>query len=124
MEYTQVPSNSDITGSTISEEKPAGSEAADVETPSKYSADSLKILGFTELLSSIKINATAELPSTGTDEGKLLVSPSNSTESQKVFESKAKSKTSPSDIDEWEAKLAQLDSALNLLIEGLDKGNH
>ncbi len=121
MEYTQVPSNSNITGSMISEDKPAESIAADIESPPKCSSDNLKILEFTELLSSQKINASNELPPTGTD-GRLLVSSSNSTDGQKVFDDKEKSRTSPSDIDEWATKLAQLDSALNLLIEGLD--NH
>ncbi|EFX63707.1 hypothetical protein DAPPUDRAFT_335101 [Daphnia pulex] len=119
MEYTQVPSNSDITGSVMSEDKPAESIAA--ESPPKCSSDNLKILEFTELLSSQKINASNGLPPTGTD-GSLLESPSNSTDGQKVFDDKVKSRTSPSDIDEWATKLAQLDSALNLLIEGLD--NH
>lgn len=119
MEYTQVPSNSDITGSVMSEDKLAESIAA--ESPPKCSSDNLKILEFTELLSSQKINASNGLPPTGTD-GRLLESPSNSTDGQKVFDDKVKSRTSPSDIDEWATKLAQLDSALNLLIEGLD--NH
>ncbi|XP_046463716.1 uncharacterized protein LOC124209663 [Daphnia pulex] len=120
MEYTQVPSNSDITGSVMSEDKPAKSIAA--ESPPKCSSDNLKILDFTELLSSQKINASNGLPPTGTDGRLLLESPSNSTDGQKVFDDKVKSRTSPSDIDEWATKLAQLDSALNLLIEGLD--NH
>jgi hypothetical protein len=119
MEYTQVPSNSEITESVISEEKSAEFIAPDIESPPKYnsdrkfSADSLKILEFTEFLSSKKTNTEAE-----SDEG--LVAPSNITDNQKTLENKVKSKTSPLDIDEWATKLAQLDTALNLLMEGLD----
>lgn len=121
MEYTQVPSNSEITESVMSEEKSAEFIAPDIESPPKYnsdrkfSADSLKILEFTEFLSSKKTNTEAE-----SDEGKLLVAPSNITDNQKTLENKVKSKTSPLDIDEWATKLAQLDTALNLLMEGLD----
>nr|CAH0104822.1 unnamed protein product [Daphnia galeata] len=120
MEYTQVPSNSEITESVMSEEKSAEFIAPDIESPPKYnfdrkfSADSLKILEFTEFLSSKKTNTEAE-----SDEG-LLVAPSNITDNQKTLENKVKSKTSPLDIDEWATKLAQLDTALNLLMEGLD----
>ncbi|EFX75737.1 hypothetical protein DAPPUDRAFT_250105 [Daphnia pulex] len=80
IEYTQVPSNSDITESVMSEDKPAESIAA--ESTPKCSSDNLKILEFTELLSSQKINASNGLPPTGTD-GRLLESPSNSTDGQK-----------------------------------------
>ena len=119
MEYTQVPSNSEITESVMSEEKSAEFIAPDIESPPKYnsdrkfSADSLKILEFTEFLSSKKTNTEAE-----SDEG--LVAPSNITDNQKTLENMVKSKTSPLDIDEWATKLAQLDTALNLLMEGLD----
>jgi len=117
MEYTQAPSNSDINGSMISDDKLAESIATDVESPPNCSSDTLKILEFTELLSSQKINASNGLvPPTGTDE-RLLES--MTTDGKKVFDDKMKSRTSPS---EWATKLAQLDSALNLLIEGLD--NH
>ena len=120
MEYTQVPSNSEITESVMSEEKSAEFIAPGIESPPikynsdrKFSADSLKILEFTEFLSSKNANTATE-----SDEG--LVAPSSITDNQKTLENKVKNKTSPLDIDEWATKLAQLDSALNLLMEGLD----